>query len=61
MSRGIERRRIARDDRDSQKRLEWLERTVETYGWRLHAFALMPNQELCEASHNTCYVKFGIM
>jgi len=36
MSRGNERRAIFRDD-DRQRRLDWLQRTVETYGWRLHA------------------------
>ena len=45
MSRGNERRRIARDDVDRHKRLEWLRRTVEAFGWRLHAFVLMPNHE----------------
>ena len=45
MSRGNERRRIVRDDRDRQRRLDWLRRTVETYGWRLHAFVLMDNHE----------------
>lgn len=45
MSRGNERRRIVRDDRDRQKRLDWLRRTVETYGWHLHAFVLMDNHE----------------
>ena len=45
MSRGIERRVIVRDDHDRERRLDWLRRTVETYGWRLHAFALMPNHD----------------
>ena len=45
MSRGIERRAIVRDDRDRKRRLHWLERTVETYGWHLHAFVLMNNHE----------------
>jgi len=44
-SRGNERRRIVRDDADCHKRLDWLRRTVETYGWRLHAFVLMPNHD----------------
>ncbi len=35
MSRGNERRRIVRDDRDRQKRLDCVRRTVETYGWHL--------------------------
>ena len=34
-----------RDDTDRRKRLDWLRRTVETYGWRLHGFALMGNHE----------------
>ncbi len=45
MSRGNERRPIVRDDADRTKRIDWLRRTVETYGWRLHAFALMPNHD----------------
>jgi len=45
MSRGNERRPIVRDDADRCKRLDWLRRTVEVYGWRLHAFALMTNHE----------------
>jgi len=45
ISRGNERRPIVRDDADRRKRLEWLRRTVETYGWRLHAFVLMNNHD----------------
>ncbi len=45
MSRGNERRDIVRDDADRQRRLDWLERTVQTHGWRLHAFALLTNHE----------------
>ena len=45
MSRGNERSPIVRDDIDRHKRLDWLRRTVEIYGWRLHAFALMTNHE----------------
>jgi REP element-mobilizing transposase RayT len=45
MSRGNERANIVRDDRDRQKRLDWLRRTVETYGWRLHWFVLMTNHD----------------
>ncbi|MDP6546911.1 MAG: transposase [Phycisphaerae bacterium] len=45
MSRGNEKRPIVRDDIDRNKRLDWLRRTVELYGWRLHAFALMTNHE----------------
>ena len=45
MSRGNDRGPIVRDDRDREKRLDWLRRTVETYGWRLHAFVLMRNHD----------------
>lgn len=45
MSRGNEKRAIVRDDVDRSERLEWLRRTVVTYGWRLHAFVLMTNHE----------------
>ncbi len=45
MSRGNERQPIVRDDTDRRKRLDWLRRTIETYGWRLYAFALMVNHE----------------
>ena len=34
-----------RDDADRRKRLDWLRRTVEIYGGRLHAFALMDNHD----------------
>jgi putative transposase len=45
MSRGNEKQPIVRDDIDRHKRIDWLRRTVEVYGWRLHAFALMTNHE----------------
>ncbi len=45
MSRGNERKAIVRDDLDREKRLDWLRRTVQTHGWRLHAFVLMGNHE----------------
>lgn len=45
MSRGNERRPIVRDDSDRTRRIEWLRRTVEMYGWRLHAFVLMNNHD----------------
>jgi len=44
-SRGNDRAPIVCDDFDRSKRLDWLRRTVETYAWRLHAFALMDNHE----------------
>ena len=45
MSRGNARQDVVLDDADREKRLDWLRRTVETYGWRLHAFALMRNHD----------------
>jgi REP element-mobilizing transposase RayT len=45
ISRGNERREIAHDDHDRQTRLQWLQRTVQSYDWRLHAFVLMTNHE----------------
>ncbi len=45
ISRGNERRPIVRDDADREKRLDWLRRTVETYGWRLHSFVQMDNHD----------------
>jgi len=45
ISRGNEQRPIVTDNSDRNKRLEWLRRTVQTYGWRLHAFVLMTNHE----------------
>ena len=48
--RGNERRPIHRDDDDFRRRVHWLEQTVQTYGWHLHAFALMPN-------HNHLFVE----
>jgi REP element-mobilizing transposase RayT len=45
MSRGNERQPIVRDEADRQERIDWLRRTVETYGWRLHAFVLMTNHD----------------
>ena len=45
ISRGNERQNLVRDDADRQKRLDWLRRTVEVYGWRLHAFVLLSNRD----------------
>ncbi len=45
MSRGNEKRPIVRDDVDRSERLDWLRRTVMTYGWHLHSFVLMTNHE----------------
>ena len=45
ISRGNARGRIVLDEADREKRLDWLRRTVETYGWHLHAYAQMGNHE----------------
>jgi REP element-mobilizing transposase RayT len=45
ISRGNERQDIVRDETDREKRLDWLRRTVEVYGWRLHAFVVMSNHD----------------
>jgi REP element-mobilizing transposase RayT len=45
VSRGNERRAIVRDENDRKRRLEWLSRTVETYGWMLHGFVLLRGRE----------------
>lgn len=45
MSRGNARQDIVLDDADREKRLDWLRRTVEVYGWRMHAFVLMRNHD----------------
>lgn len=44
-SRGNEGRAIFRDVRDHDRRLEWLARTVRTYGWVVHAFVHMTNHD----------------
>ncbi|MBN1852520.1 MAG: hypothetical protein JW829_07335 [Pirellulales bacterium] len=38
MLRGSELKAIVRDDADREKRLDWLQRTVQMYGWRMHVF-----------------------
>ena len=45
MSRGNNRQAIVRDDLDFKKRIDWYQRTVEIYGWQLHAFAVMNNHD----------------
>ena len=43
ISRGNEKRPIVTDDKDRAQRIDGLRRTVQTYGWNLHAFVLMTN------------------
>lgn len=38
---GNERGDIVRDDADRERWMQWLARTVEIYGWLVHAFVLM--------------------
>jgi hypothetical protein len=45
ISHGSEQRPIVLDDADRSRRLEWLRRTLQTYGWRLHAPTLMTTPE----------------
>ena len=45
MSRGNGRQWIVHDDHDRDRRVDWLRRTVETYHWRLFAFATMSNHD----------------
>jgi len=49
-SRGSQRRPIVRDDDHRLKRLDWLRRTIENYGWRLHAFVLTTNHDRLSVS-----------
>ena len=44
-SRGNEKRTLFEDDNDFARRLTWLARTIDTYGWRIHAFVLMTNHD----------------
>jgi hypothetical protein len=34
-----------RDEGGRRKRLDWLRRTVDVYGWRLHALVLMTSHD----------------
>ncbi len=43
MARGNERRDVFRDDRDRKRFLEALAEAGQRFGWRLHAYCLMPN------------------
>jgi len=44
-SRGNNRQVVFRDAMDFERRVNWIRRTVETYGWHIHAFALMNNHD----------------
>lgn len=45
VSRGNDRGAIFRDDKDRERRLEWLQRTVDRERWRMHAFVLLPDRD----------------
>ncbi len=44
-SRGNPRQAIVADERDRERRVDWLRRGVEEHGWRVNAFVLMTNHE----------------
>ncbi len=51
MSRGNRREEIYRDDTDRKLFLETLAEVCARTGWIIHAYVLMDNHYLCEASH----------
>ncbi len=57
MSRGNRREEIYRDDTDREMFVESLTEVCERTGWIIHAYVLMDNHFLCEASHKKCYVQ----
>ena len=57
MARGIERRRLFRDEADRAAFLARLARLAQAAHSPLYAWCLMPNHVLCAAAHNTCYVE----
>ncbi len=52
MSRGNRCELIYSDDSDCELFLETLTEVCERAGWIIHAYVLMDNHFLCEASHN---------
>jgi len=50
-SRGNERIAVFKSKRDREKFLEYLESATQRYDARIHAYCLMDNHYLCEASH----------
>ena len=52
MSRGNETRPIVRDDADRSKRLDWLRRTVDLYGWHFGYSASQVAAALGYRSHS---------
>ena len=61
VQRGNNRQAIFFADNDYRVYLGWVGEASERYGCEVHAYALMSNHYLCEASHKTCNVKFPIM
>jgi REP element-mobilizing transposase RayT len=62
-ARGNERRAIflGKLDDDRVAFLDVLASTCERFNWICHAYCLMTNHVLCEASHKTCNVKSPLM
>jgi len=60
-SRGDGREALFRADGDRQVLFDVLAGVWGRFNWIIHAYCLMTNHYLCEASHNTCNVKSPIM
>ena len=61
MIRGIERRKIFRNDKDREDFVERLEVLCPETQTSCYAWAFLDNHFLCGASHKACYVKLRIM
>jgi putative transposase len=51
VQRGNNRQAVFYDDSDYRVYLNWLREGAERYGCDIHAYVLMTNHYLCEASH----------
>ena len=60
-SRGDGQEAIYRVDGDRRMFLELLSAVRERFNWTVHAYCLMTNHILCNASHKTCNVTSQIM
>ena len=61
LNRGNGRMRIFHKPGDYEAFEQVLAEGLERYAVDLLTYCLLPNHWLCEASHNSCYVKFEIM
>ena len=59
--RGNSRKVVFAEADDYHAYLDWLKEGADSHKCRIHAYVLMRNHVLCEASHKTCYVKSPIM